>query len=100
MVSLLIRKKYKGYNEVKLRTLIGKETIVMLQNNEVQALEAVEEVAANPGMSTKTKLLIVSAVIATGGLAVLGVFVGKKLKARRAAKSEAQPEVAEEQAHE
>lgn len=55
-------------------------------NQDVQVLEAAEEVACNPGLSAKQKGLIIGAAVLTGGLIVAGIFAYKHLKAKKSAK--------------
>lgn len=54
--------------------------------------EAATEVVSNPSLSTTQKVLLGGAIVLTGGLVVLGIFLGRRFKARRAAKANADPE--------
>lgn len=55
-------------------------------DQDVQVLEAAEEVAVNPGLTAKQKGLIIGAAVITGGLVVGGIFLLKHLKAKKLAK--------------
>ena len=66
---------------------------------DVQVLEAATtEVVSSPALTTKQKVLLGGAILATGGLVVFGIFVFRKVRAARAAKANAEP--AQEQAEE
>lgn len=66
---------------------------------DVQVLEAATtEVVSSPALSGKQKILMGGGIILTGGLVVLGIFLFRRLKAKRAAKANADP--APEQAEE
>lgn len=56
-------------------------------NQEVQVLDAAEEVVTNPSLSAKQKGLIIGAAVLTGGLAIGGFFLFKYLKAKKANKT-------------
>jgi len=56
-------------------------------NQDVQVLEAAEDVVTNPGLTAKQKGLIIGATILTGGLVIGGIFLFKKLKAKKANKT-------------
>lgn len=55
-------------------------------NQDVQVLDAAEEVVTNPGLTAKQKGLIIGAAVLTGGLVVGGIFLFKHLKAKKANK--------------
>ena len=59
-------------------------------NQDVQVLEAAEEVAANPSLTAKTKGLIIGAVVLTGGLVIGGIALFKRLKAKKLAANQAE----------
>lgn len=65
-------------------------------NQDVQVLEAAEEVACNPSLSAKQKGLIIGAVVLTAGIVVAGIFAFKHFKAKKSAKQ--LPHAAEEKA--
>ena len=56
-------------------------------NQDVQVLDAAEEVVTNPGLTAKQKGLIIGAAVLTGGLVVGGIFLFKHLKAKKANKT-------------
>lgn len=59
-------------------------------NQDVQVLDAAEEVVTNPGLTAKQKGLIISAAVLTGGLVVGGIFLFKHLKAKKLANKTAE----------
>ena len=54
-------------------------------NQEVQVLDAAEEVVTNPSLNAKQKGLIIGTAVLTGGLAIAGFFLFKHLKAKKLA---------------